>query len=500
MEQNDAADVDLLHRTTVAAPPRPLAKAPSITGTRDPVCELRDSASQQPGEEHDAVGAIFGTDGARGRANEELTPELALALGQGLVTLLHSEGQTRPSIVVGRDPRWSGEMLEAALVAGITSAGGDALSVGVVPTPGVAHLTAHSSAAAGAMISASHNPVGDNGIKFFGSSGYKLTDGEEDELEAIVVAQSTRRPTGTEIGRRLTDPAAVARYIEHLASIANVDLSGLRIVVDGANGAASNVAPQVYRQLGAEVVTIHCNPDGANINEQAGSTFPEQICQAVIEHGADAGVSHDGDADRLIAATHEGVEVDGDVILAILARQMHHDGTLREDTVATTVMTNLGFKRAMERLGIEVVETKVGDRYVLEAMRDKGLNLGGEQSGHLIDLDHATTGDGILSAVRLLSTVRSTGATLKELATVMTRLPQVLVNVPGVDRAGLGSCDPVWDAVRAEEARLGPEGRVLLRSSGTEALIRVMAEAPTEDDAQHTVDVIADAVRDHLTV
>jgi phosphoglucosamine mutase len=446
------------------------------------------------------VGRIFGTDGVRGVANVDLTPELALALGQALVTVLHEGGERRPTILIGRDPRWSGEMLEAALVAGITSAGGDAVAVGVLPTPGVAHLTGNSAAAAGAMISASHNPVGDNGIKFFGEHGYKLTDREEERLEAIVEEQAGRRPTGTNIGRRLTDPAAVARYVEHLAATADVDLTGLKVVVDGANGAASNVGPQVYRQLGAEVVTINCSPDGSNINEHAGSTYPEVICEATVANNADAGISHDGDADRLIAATHEGSEVDGDTILAVLARQMHHQGTLKQDTVATTVMTNLGFRQAMNALGIEVVETKVGDRYVLEAMLERDLNLGGEQSGHLIDLDHATTGDGILSAVRLLSIVRSTGASLRELATVMTRLPQVLTNVRGVDKARLDQADAVWAVVRSEEARLGSGGRVLLRPSGTEPVVRVMAEAGTEQDAQLAVDRIADAVRDHLTV
>ncbi len=446
------------------------------------------------------MGRIFGTDGIRGRANEDLTPELALALGRALVTVLTEEGDRRPSVLIGRDPRWSGEMLDAALTAGITSAGGDAISVGVLPTPAVAHLTNHSSAAAGAMISASHNPVGDNGIKFFGPDGYKLSDDEEDRLEQVVENDSGRRPRGTDIGRRLRDPAAVARYIEHLSGIVDVDLTGLRVVVDGANGAASSVAPQVYRQLGAEVIEIHCRPDGSNINEQAGSTYPDEICRAVLEHNADAGISHDGDADRLIAATHEGGEVDGDAILAVLAREMHHHGTLEGDAVATTVMTNLGFKHAMSALGIDVVQTKVGDRYVLEAMREHGLNLGGEPSGHLISLDHATTGDGILSAVRLLSIVRSTGASLKELATVMTRLPQVLVNVEGVDRGGLPDAAAVWEVVHGEEERLGDDGRVLLRPSGTEPVIRVMAEAPTQQDAQGAVDRIADAVRDHLTV
>lgn len=446
------------------------------------------------------MGRIFGTDGIRGKANVDLTPELATSVGRALGTVLHEGGTKRPTVLIGRDPRWSGEMIDAALIAGLTSAGADAVSVSVVPTPAVAYLTRRSAAAAGVMISASHNPVGDNGIKIFGADGFKLTDAEEDRLEELMSSDAARRPTGTGVGRRLRDPAAVSRYIEHLVGLADVDLTGLRVVVDGANGAASSIAPQVYRQLGAEVITIHCRPDGENINAGCGSTYPDVIAQAVVEHDADAGISHDGDADRLIAATHEGAEIDGDVILAILARQMHHQGTLAEDAVATTVMTNLGFKRAMSALGVEVVETAVGDRYVLEAMRERGLNLGGEQSGHLIALDHATTGDGILSAVQLLSVVRSTGASLKELATVMTRLPQVLVNVRGVDKDGLADAAAVWDVVRAEEERLGDGGRVLLRPSGTEPIVRVMAEAETEVDAQRTVDAVADAVRDHLTV
>lgn len=446
------------------------------------------------------MGSIFGTDGVRGRANVDLTPELALALGRGLVALLHHDGDRRPSIVVGRDPRWSGEMLESALVAGITSAGGDAVVVGVLPTPGVAFLTARSSAAAGVVISASHNPVGDNGIKVFGPDGFKLADDEEARLEGLLDGDHAERPVGVRIGRRLTDPGAVARYVEHLAATADTDLGGLRVVVDGANGAAWSVAPQVYRQLGADVVAIHCTPDGANINAGCGSTHPEVIREAVVAQGADLGISHDGDADRLIAATHQGEEVDGDVILAILARHMHGLGTLRSDTVVTTVMTNLGFRRAMAGLGIHVRETAVGDRHVLEAMRAEGLNLGGEQSGHLIDLDHATTGDGILSAVRLMGVMRATGASLAELATVMTRAPQVLVNVRDVDRARLDGASAVWDVVRAVEADLGARGRVLLRASGTEPMVRVMVEADTADEANACAERIAGAVRRELAV
>jgi phosphoglucosamine mutase len=437
----------------------------------------------------------FGTDGVRGKANEDLTPEVALALGRALVTVLHEEGEKRPSILVGRDPRWSGDMLEAAMIAGITSAGGDAVSVGVLPTPGVAYLTARSTAGAGVMLSASHNPVGDNGIKFFGPDGFKLSDEEEQRIAELYAAGSPRRPVSTRIGRRLADPAAVARYIEHLTSCVDVDLVGLRVVVDGANGAASNVAPQVYRQLGAEVVTIHCAPDGANINDRCGSTHPDVVRQAVLTDGADLGVAHDGDADRLVAVSHAGGIVDGDALLAILARQAHLNGTLAHGTVVTTVMTNLGFHHAMRGLGIDVLTTPVGDRYVLETMRERGLNLGGEQSGHLIDLDHATTGDGVLAALRILEIIRTTGTTLAELAQVMERLPQVLVNVPDVDRDAVVGSAVVAEAVRAAEQRLGSSGRVLVRPSGTEPLVRVMVEAPEQALADEVASAIARAVR-----
>lgn len=446
------------------------------------------------------MAATFGTDGVRGRANEELTPELAVQLGRALIAALSDNGEKRPSVVVGRDPRWSGEMLESALVAGVTSAGGDAVCVGVLPTPAVAFLTTRSSAAAGVMISASHNPVGDNGIKFFAADGYKLSDEAEQHIASLLAANDGPRPTGTRIGRRLTDPAAVSRYIEHVVSATDVDLSGMRLVVDGANGAASNVAPQVYRQLGAEVAAIHCAPDGANINAECGSTYPQVIAAATREHGFDVGISHDGDADRLIAAMHDGKDVDGDVILAILAKYAHAKGVLRHDTVVTTVMTNLGFKQAMDGLGINVRETKVGDRYVLEEMLAHDLTLGGEQSGHIIDRDYATTGDGVLSAVRLLSVMKDTGASLEELATVMTRLPQVLLNVAGVDRERLDDATEVWDVVATETARLGTSGRVLLRASGTERVIRVMVEAASIEDAQASASRIAQQVTSTLAM
>lgn len=453
---------------------------------------------------------IFGTDGVRALANGDLlTPEFALRLGRAIVTVLVEEGIARPAVAIGRDPRWSGPMLEAALVAGVTSAGGDAVRLGVVPTAAVAHLTATGDLHAGAVISASHNPVEDNGIKFFGGDGFKLTDAEEERLEQLLGdpraagpsedgagRAQPRRPTGTGVGRVFEQPDGVGRYVEHLVAAAGPHLDGLRLVVDTANGAASQVAPQVYRHLGAEVVALHASPDGANINAGCGSTHPEVVCEAVRAHGADLGIAHDGDADRLICADHTGAEVDGDVILAILARDAHQRGTLVNDGVATTVMTNLGFRQAMDGLGVHVVTTAVGDRHVLAAMRTDGLTLGGEQSGHLICLDHATTGDGILSAVRLLSTMRATGSPLADLRTVMTRLPQVLVNVRDVDREALMDADAVWLAVSDVENQLRESGRVLVRSSGTEPVVRVMVEAPTTDQAQQAADRIAGIVAD----
>lgn len=444
---------------------------------------------------------IFGTDGVRGLANGDvITPELALRLGRALVSVLvEHEGIARPAVHVGRDPRWSGPMLEAALVAGITSAGGDAVLLGVLPTAGVAHLTATGDPDAGVVISASHNGVEDNGLKVFGGDGFKLSDAEEELLEDLLHADGDghaepRRPTGEGVGRVYEDPAGVGRYVEHLVHATRVDLHGLRVVVDAANGAASQVAPQVLRHLGADVVAINARPDGRNINDGCGSTHPEVVQAAVREHGADVGIAHDGDADRLICADADGVEVDGDVVLAILARDQHQRGTLVDDTVVTTVMTNLGFRHAMSDLGIDVVTTAVGDRYVLEAMRARGLTLGGEQSGHLICLDQATTGDGVLSAVRLLSVMHRTHASLAELARVMTRLPQVLVNVRDVDRDAVAHSPEVADVVAEVEEGFGGAGRVLVRPSGTEPVVRVMVEAPSADAARQAADRIADVV------
>jgi phosphoglucosamine mutase len=443
------------------------------------------------------VGQLFGTDGIRGVANTELTPELALGLGRAVVRTLREEGRDRPRVTVGRDPRASGDMLEAALMAGLASAGGDVIPLGVVPTPGVAFLTVQYQADSGAVISASHNPVGDNGIKFFGPDGYKLTDAEEERVEELLQRTYEDRPTGPAIGRNIHVDRVIDPYLDHLVAAAEgVRLDGLRVVVDCANGAASPVAPAVLERLGADVHAIHCEPDGANINHGCGSTHPDEMARAVVATGADLGLSLDGDADRLIAADHTGAVVDGDTILAILASRLQERDGL--SAVVTTVMTNLGFKLGMRQRGIDVIETRVGDRYVIEAMRAGGHRLGGEQSGHLIMSDYATTGDGVLSAVQLLATIASTGTGLAELATVMSRLPQVMINVRDVDRAGLTDCGALWDAVATEEAELGTHGRVLVRASGTEPVIRVMVEADTEERAEAVADRLATIVAKEL--
>lgn len=443
------------------------------------------------------MGQLFGTDGIRGVANTELTPELVVGLGRALVQTLREEGKDRPSVLVGRDPRASGEMLEAALVAGVTSAGGDAIGVGVLPTPGVGYLTAETASAdAGAMISASHNPVEDNGIKFFGPDGGKLTDAEERRIEELLQHTTDDRPVGAHIGRFRRDHELLVRYVEHLAAAADGSLSDLHVVVDCANGAASHVAPFVLRRLGAQVDVINARPDGTNINAGCGSTHPDVVAEAVVAAGADVGLSHDGDADRLIAADHTGAVIDGDVMLAILAADQQQRTGL--DTVVTTVLTNLGFTAGMNALGIEVLQTAVGDRYVREAMLAGGHPLGGEQSGHLILTDYATTGDGVLTAIRLLTVLARSGRSLHDLASVMERLPQVMVNVGNVDRHRLAESSAVWQAVETESDNLGDAGRVLVRASGTEQLVRVMVEAETEERASDVADRLAKVVAAEL--
>jgi phosphoglucosamine mutase len=448
------------------------------------------------------VGRIFGTDGVRGVANNDLTAELAVDLAVAAAHVLGEAGafaDQRPTAVVARDPRASGEFLEAAVVAGLASAGVDVHRLGVVPTPGAAYLTSALAADMGVMISASHNPMPDNGIKFLARGGLKLDDAIEDEIERTL-EQPWQRPTGAAVGRIGDSHSALRTYERHLVGTVGRRLDGLTVVLDCANGAASEVGPAAFEALGAQVVAIHSEPDGLNINAGCGSTHPEDLQRAVLEHGADAGFAFDGDADRCLAVSADGALVDGDQILAILALALRADGRLHDDTVVATVMSNLGFVQAMEAAGVTVVQTAVGDRYVLEAMREHGFNLGGEQSGHVIMSDHATTGDGVLTALALADRMVATGQPLAELGAVMQRLPQILVNVPGVDMARASTDEVVAAAVAEATDLLGTSGRVLLRPSGTEPLVRVMVEAATSEQAEEVAQRLATVVGEALAL
>ncbi|MGH3904549.1 MAG: phosphoglucosamine mutase [Pseudonocardiaceae bacterium] len=437
---------------------------------------------------------LFGTDGVRGLANADLTPELVMAVSGAAARVLAEHGLGhRPVAVVGRDPRASGEMLEAAVTAGLTSAGADVMRVGVLPTPAVAHLVAVHSADLGVMISASHNPMPDNGIKLFATGGHKLPDAVEDEISARIGAVG-ERPTGARIGRVRDVPDAAGRYLDHLLLATPHPLDGLRVVVDCAHGAASVVAPEAYRRAGADVVALHADPTGLNINDGCGSTHLDQVRKAVLEHGAAVGIAHDGDADRCLAVDAAGDVVDGDQIMAVLALAMREAGELVADTLVTTVMSNLGLHLAMREHGVAVRTTAVGDRYVLEALWAGGFALGGEQSGHLVLPAHATTGDGLLTALRLLARMAATGRSLADLAGVLARLPQVLVNVAVANKAAVAAAPAVAEAIAEAEAELGETGRVLLRPSGTEQLVRVMVEAPTQADAEAVARRIAAVV------
>jgi phosphoglucosamine mutase len=443
------------------------------------------------------VAKLFGTDGVRGLANADLTPELALAVASAAARVLAShDGSHRPIAVVGRDPRASGEMLEAAVVAGLTSAGADVKLVGVLPTPAVAYLTAAYGADVGVMLSASHNPMPDNGIKLFARGGLKLPDGIEAEIEAEVLSGWTRlRPTGVAIGRVTLDVGGADRYIKHLLNSVPGSLAGLKLVVDCAHGAASSVAAEVYARAGAEVVTIAAEPNGLNINDGVGSTHLESLAACVVEQRADLGIAHDGDADRCLAIDANGTVVDGDQILAICALALKAQGLLAADTVVATVMSNLGFHHAMRDAGISVLCTAVGDRYVLEALTEHKLNLGGEQSGHVIFTDAATTGDGMLTALRLMAFMVSSKRPLADLAGVVRRLPQILVNVVVPDKGAVAASVAVQEAVLKAAAELGDGGRILLRPSGTEQLVRVMVEAITQEHADAVANEIAAVVR-----
>jgi phosphoglucosamine mutase len=448
------------------------------------------------------VARLFGTDGVRGLANQDITAELALDLAVAAAHVLAESGEFeghRPTAVVGTDGRASGEFLLAATVAGLASAGVDVLDAGVLPTPAIAFLTADLRADLGVMISASHNPMPDNGIKFFARGGTKLDDALEDAIEARM-REPWQRPTGAGVGRLRPLRDGLERYVGHLMAALPNRLDGLHVVLDTANGAASVASPEAFRRAGARVPVIGASRDGLNITDGYGSTHLERLCEAVVAEGADFGVAHDGDADRCLAVDGSGTPVDGDQIMSILAISLRDKGRLVADTLVATVMSNLGMLQAMERSAITVRQTAVGDRYVLEDMKSGGYALGGEQSGHVIMLEHGTTGDGVLTGRMLAARVAETGRTLTELASVMTRLPQVLVNVRGVDTSQVHTHEALLEDVAKASDELDGTGRVLLRKSGTEPLVRVMVEAADESQAQAVAQRLADSVRMHLAL
>lgn len=453
------------------------------------------------------MGRIFGTDGVRGLANGDITAGLALGLAQAAALVLtqgrhadelRAQGK-RPRAVLARDPRVSGEFIGAAVAAGLASSGIDVLDAGVIPTPAAAFLVSDIRADFGVMISASHNPAADNGIKFFSFGGVKLPDEVEDRIEAAMEGEKLA-PTGGGVGRIRRFADAEDRYVLHLLGTLDVRLDGLHVVIDCAHGAAAGISPQVFSDAGAKVTVIGSDPDGLNINDGVGSTHLELLQKTVVELGADLGIAHDGDADRCLAVDARGEVVDGDRIMAILAVSKHERGLLVDDTLVVTVMSNLGLKRAMAERGIRIIETGVGDRYVLEALAEHQLSLGGEQSGHIIFSRYATTGDGILTGIQLAAEMARTGKSLEELGRVMTVFPQVLINVRGVDREGLAGHEGIAAAVAEVEAELGDSGRVLLRASGTEPMVRVMVEAATEETAQTMAERLAAVVREQLAI
>ncbi|MBP6996588.1 MAG: phosphoglucosamine mutase [Phycicoccus sp.] len=445
---------------------------------------------------------LFGTDGVRGLANGAITAELALNLAVAAAHVLGDADRAagrRPRAVVGRDPRASGEFLSAAVCAGLASAGVDVHNVGNLPTPAVAFLTADMGATFGVMLSASHNAMPDNGIKFFAQGGHKLPDATED-LIAARMGQEWDRPTGAEVGRIYENRAGQARYVAHLLRALPNRLDRLTVVIDGAHGAASAVSPEVFRLAGADVIEIGTDPDGLNINDGYGSTHLAHLKAEVVAKGAHLGIAHDGDADRCLAVDANGHEVDGDQIMGILAVALKERGALKDDTLVATVMSNLGLLLAMEREGIVVRQTGVGDRYVLEDMRAGGYTLGGEQSGHVILSEHGTTGDGVLTGLMIAARMAQTGRSLADLATVMTRMPQVLINVKGVDKTRVETDEALQAAVAAESARLNGQGRVLLRKSGTEPVVRVMVEAQTSDEAAAVAARLCSVVEERLAL
>lgn len=442
----------------------------------------------------------FGTDGVRGVANTELTPELAFQLGRYGAYALANQN-SNPKIVVGRDTRLSGEMLESALVAGILSTGVDVIRLGVIPTPAVAFLTRRLEADAGVMISASHNPFYDNGIKFFGSNGFKLSDETEAKIESYLQSRTDEiipRPIADRVGRIMDDDEAIALYLDHLKTTIDTDLCGVHIVMDCANGAAYQAAPMLLRELGADVTAINMNPDGININHQCGSTHPERLQEEVLKKQAHLGLAFDGDADRLIAVDEKGDLIDGDHILSICGEYLKERELLAKNAIVTTVMSNIGFFKRAQELEIETEKTKVGDRYVIQKMLEGGYTLGGEQSGHIIFLDYNTTGDGLLTAIQLLRVVKEKAQALSDLSRQMKKYPQVLVNVPVQDKTDWDKNEVIQSHMKEVEQVLGEHGRLLVRPSGTEPLIRIMVEGPEEDVIREYVNTLADVFRKEM--
>ncbi|WP_409291020.1 phosphoglucosamine mutase [Peribacillus sp. SCS-37] len=445
------------------------------------------------------MGKYFGTDGVRGVANAELTPELAFKLGRCGGYVLTKDTR-RPKVLIGRDTRISGEMLENALIAGLLSIGAEVMRLGVISTPGVSYLTKTQGAQAGVMISASHNPVADNGIKFFGPDGFKLSDEQENEIENLMDMESDSlpRPVGADLGTVNDYFEGCQKYIQYLKQTVDEDFSGIHVALDCANGATSSLAAHLFADLEADISTIGSSPDGLNINEGVGSTHPETLTAFLREKGADVGLAFDGDGDRLIAIDENGKVIDGDQIMYICAKYLNEQGRLKHSTVVSTVMSNLGFYKGLEEHGIQSAQTAVGDRYVVEEMKRGGFNLGGEQSGHIIFLDYNATGDGLLSGVQLLNIMKVTKKPLSELASDMKKFPQKLVNIRVTDKHGVTDNPKVHAVIQQVEAEMGGNGRILVRPSGTEPLVRVMAEAPTEELCNEYVDRIAQVVQQEM--
>ncbi|MDF0478768.1 phosphoglucosamine mutase [Vagococcus sp. PNs007] len=448
------------------------------------------------------MGKYFGTDGVRGVANQELTPELAFKLGRcgGYVLCQHHEGDSKPRVLVGRDTRISGELLETALVSGLLSVGIEVFQLGVIPTPGVSYLTRLQKAAAGVMISASHNPAQDNGIKFFGPDGFKLVDSQEAEIEALLDAteDTLPRPSADGLGTLDDFPEGILKYSQFLTETIEGDFEGIKVCLDGAHGATTPLVNRVFADLEADFYTMGTSPNGLNINDGVGSTHPERLAELVVEKEAAIGLAFDGDGDRVIAVDETGKIVDGDKIMFICGKYLYENGKLKKNTIVSTVMSNLGFHKAVEAEGMVALATQVGDRYVVEEMRKNGYNFGGEQSGHMIFLDHNTTGDGMLSGIQLINVMKETGKKLSELASEIEEYPQKLVNIKVSNKNGAMEVPAIKEAIDEAEAEMNGDGRILVRPSGTEPLLRVMAEAPTIEKVNYYVDKIADVVRSEI--